>query len=154
MAGLQLVAANSAAVSIVANTAKMIVGVNAPTNQRLRILGYGVSFDGVTASAIPATVRLRRHTTAGTSTALTIVKAETEIGVTIQSTAGENYTVNPTLGDIVWPGFIHPQGGVFDKVFPLDWKIFTAAGGRIGIVVTTPSGAATVNVQGYILFEE
>jgi hypothetical protein len=62
-----------AAVSCVASTAKTVVQAVAPTNQRVKLLGWGVAFDGVLTTGKPVAIRLLRQTTAGTMSALTPV---------------------------------------------------------------------------------
>ena len=53
-------------VALSAATAKTVVQILAPSNHRVKITGWGVYFDGVSATAVPARVRLIRQASAGT----------------------------------------------------------------------------------------
>lgn len=148
MAGILCVAQTSE-VALTAATVKTVVQVVAPANQRQKIKGYGVSFDGTSVTAEPVQVELLRQTTAGTMTALTPVKlvAGSE---TVQSTAQHTATAEPTAGDILDSIEVHPQGG-YEKILPFNQEIENPGGGRIGIRCTAPAG---VNVRAKIIFEE
>ncbi len=148
MAGLDCVA-QTAEIALTAATAKTVLQLVAPANQRQKIKGWGVFFDGVSASAEPVQCRLLRQTTAGTMTSLTPVKtcAGSE---TVQSTAQHTATAEPTAGDVLDVVECHPQSG-FEKQIPPDMKMENAGGGRIGIECTAPAG---VNVRAKIFFEE
>ncbi len=148
MAGLDCVA-QTAEIALTAATAKTVLQLVAPANQRLKIKGWGVFFDGVSASAEPVQCRLLRQTTAGTMTSLTPVKlcAGSE---TVQATAQHTATVEPTAGDVLDPVEVHPQAG-YEKQIPPDMKMEVPGGGRVGIECTAPAG---VNVRAKIFFEE
>lgn len=148
MAGI-LVSAKTAEVALTAATAKTVLQVTAPTNQRLKVLRWGVFFDGQIAASEPVKVRLLRQTTAGTMSSLTPVN----LGVgseTIQSTAQHTATVEPTEGDILDIVEVHPQSG-FESVFPFGSEILIPGGGRIGIECLA---ADAVNCAAKIVYEE
>lgn len=148
MAGLDCVA-QTAEIALTAATAKTVLQLVAPANQRLKIKGWGVFFDGTSASAEPVQARVLRQTTAGTMTSLTPVKtcAGSE---TVQATAQHTATAEPTAGDVLDVVEVHPQSG-FEKQITPDMKMEVPGGGRVGIECTAPAG---VNVRAKIFFEE
>jgi hypothetical protein len=148
MAGIGCIA-QTAEVALSAATAKTVIQIVAPTNQRLLIKRWGVFFDGVSATAEPVQVRLLRQTTAGTMTSLTPVM----LGVgseTVQTTAQHTATAEPTAGNILDIAEVHPQSG-YEVVVPFDQPIEVPGGGRLGVECTAP---ATVNVRAKIIFQE
>lgn len=148
MAGI-LCCAQTVEVALVAATAKTVLQLVAPTNQRLRLRRWGVFFDGISSAAEPVQVRVLRQTTAGTMSSLTPVKlvAGPE---TVQATAQHSATAEPTGGDVLDVLEVHPQAG-FDCLLPADLIIDVPGGGRIGIECTAPAG---VNVRAKVWFEE
>lgn len=150
MAGLRVTAENSAAVALAAATAKTVLQLNAPTNQRLKLQRVGIFFDGASPTAVPVLVRLMVATTAGTNTALTLNKIISSDSETIQSTAGENATVEPTKTTVLDQWLIHPQMGL-DLTYAFGQEKIVVGGGRVALEVTAP---AIVNVRTKIDFEE
>lgn len=148
MAGL-ICAANTAEVALSAATAKTVIQVTAPSNQRLRVKKWGVAFDGISTTAEPVQVRLLRQTTAGTMSSLTPVKYSAG-AETIQSTAQHTATVEPTASDVLQPLEVHPQAG-YEMLVPFDQPLEMAGGTRLGIECTAP---ATVNVRAWFVWEE
>lgn len=148
MAGIDI-SLVTAEVALTAATAKTVVQALAPTNQRLRVVGWGVAFDGSSPAAEPVLVELLRQTTAGTMSALTPVRK----GVgseTIQTTGQHTATVEPTAGDVLERRDVHPQSG-YQEVFPFGREILVAGSGRIGIRCTAPAG---VNCVAWLDLEE
>ena len=139
----------TAEVALSAATAKTIVQLVAPTNHRVKLLGWGVSFDGVSTTAEPVLVRLLRQTTAGTMRALTPVQLR-PVAETIQSTSQHTATAEPTAGDVLDIQEVHPQTG-YEKMSTQGQEFVLGGGGRVGIECTAP---ATVNVVGKLFFEE
>lgn len=150
MAGLRVTAENTAAVALSAATEKTVVGLNAPTNQRLKIQRVGVFFDGASTTAVPVLVKLILTTTAGTSTALTLNKIDSGYAETIQTSAGENYTAEGTNSTLLDQWLVHPQMGI-DITYAFGQEKVVAGGSRICIKVTAP---AVVNCRAKIDFEE
>jgi len=148
MAGLRWIAQTSE-VALAAATAKTIVQVVAPTNQRLKIKRWGVFFDGISPTEAPVQVRLLRQSTAGTMSSLTPTKLGTE-GETVQATAQHTATAEPTAGDVLDVAEVHPQSG-YEVIFPAGEEIEVGGGGRVGIECTAP---AIVNVRAKIIAEE
>jgi hypothetical protein len=148
MANLTFVADTGGEVALVTATAKTVVQITAPANQRIQIDGWSVSFDGVSGTAEPVVVELLRQTTAGTMTGTTPVRK----GVgseTIQTTSQKNATVEPTAGDVLRRYEVHPQTGAEWKFDPKEIEM--AGGTRLGIRCTAPAG---VNVVASIDAEE
>ncbi len=148
MAGLICVAL-TAEVALEVDTAKTILQIVAPANQRLKLKSWGVFFDGVNGSAEPVEVRLLRQTDAGTMSSLTPIK-QVAGSETIQTTAQHTATVEPTEGDLIDGAEVHPQSG-YEKLIPFDMPVEIPGGTRIGIECT--AGEA-VNVKGKMIFEE
>lgn len=149
MAGIMLRAVFGE-VALAAATEKAVVQIIAPTNQRLKVKGWGVFFDGISGTEAPVVVKLVRTSTAGTFTSLTPVKLDPGVGETIQSTAGHTATAEPTSGDVLAMVEVHPQGG-YEVIYPERDEIVVAGAGRLAVKCTAP---AVVNVAGYITYEE
>lgn len=139
----------TAEVALAAATAKTVVQLVAPSNHRVKVVGWGVFFDGTSGSAEPVQVRLLRQSSAGTMTALTPVQVR-PVAETIQSTAQHTATSEPTAGDVIDCAEVHPQGG-YEVKYPLGQEPVLAGAGKVGIECTAP---AVVNVRAKILFEE
>ena len=150
MAGLRVTAENTAAVALAAATAKTVLQLNAPANQRLKLQRVGVFFDGASTTAVPVLVRLVIATTAGTNTALTLAKQVSSDSETIQTTAGENATVEPTKTTLLDQWLVHPQTGI-DLTYAFGQEKIIVGGGRVAIEITAP---ANVNCRAKIDFEE
>lgn len=150
MAGLRVTAENSAAVALAAATAKTVLQLNAPANQRLKIQRVGFFFDGASTTAVPVAVRLMVATTAGTNSALTLNKLVSSDSETVQTTAGENATIEPTKTTVLDQWLVHPQMGL-DLTYAFGQEKIVVGGGRVALEITAP---AVVNVRAKIDFEE
>lgn len=140
----------TAEVALSAATAKTVLQLVAASNHRAKVLGWSVSFDGVSTTDAPVVVELERQTTAGTMTSLTPKKLDDSLAETLQTTAQHTATVEPTSGDLLDSMNVHPQGG-YQVMYPLGQEPIVGGGDRVGIVCTAP---AAVNVIAKILFEE
>ena len=136
-------------IALVGATAKTVLQLTAPANQRLKILGFGVFFDGIVATAEPVEIRVLRQTTAGTATSVTprMISAGSE---TLQATANKNASAEPTAGDELDVLQVHPQSG-YEVMFPPGQELIIPGGGRIGIEVTAP---VAVNCNAKMRYEE
>lgn len=143
-------AATTAEIALTAATAKTVLQLVAATNHRVKVLSWGVYFDGVTSTAEPVQVRLLRQTTAGTMTSLTPVKRDNSLSETLLTTAQHTATAEPTAGDVLEAKEVHPQGG-YEKLYPFGQEVIIGGGGRLGIELTAPAG---VNVRAEVIFEE
>ncbi len=150
MARLKFTAHSDGEVALVAATAKTVLQLLAPTNQRIAIRGYAVSFDGIAGNAEPVIVEVLRQTTAGTMTAGVKVKDDSFGSETIQTTVTKNATAEPTASDVIRQDNIHPQTGVEFRFAP-DEELVVAGAGRLAIRCTAP---AAVNVLARFICEE
>lgn len=137
-------------VALAGSTLKTILQLTAPTNHRLKLLRWKVSFDGVSPTAEPAQVRLLRQTSAGTMSSLNPVKQDDSIAETMLSTGQTNATAEPTAGDVLDNVEVHPQSG-YEVIYPYGQEVKVGGGDRIGIDVNSTS---VVNVRGLFVFEE
>lgn len=149
MAGM-VCAVSFEAVSISAGTAKTVVAIVAPTNQRLRLRRlrcHTVSTDG---THVPVKAALRKLTADGTGTAATevLVGPGSE---TPQAVAKVNYSAEPTYAsdNLLKTGF-HPQSTLAEN-FP-DGQMIAAGGTGFGLVLTATTQGQTVS--GFIEWEE
>ena len=132
-------------------SAKTIVQVVAAANHPVKVKGFSCSCQGTSNTALPVLVELVRQSTAGTSSALTPVKAPSDDSdETLQSTAVHSCTVEPTTGDVLRRGTVHPQTG-YTEWFPHTEHIKVGGGDRLGVRVTA---AADVNVVAELFCEE
>lgn len=130
-----------AGIALAAATAKTVAQIRAAANHGIELLEVEVSGDGTTPTAAPIKVEVLRQTTDGTMTSLTLVKGDDGVDDTLDTTAAHTATSEPTAGDVLWVGRVHPQHGrtwVFDP--PLRLK----TAGRYGIRCTA---ASAVNVD-------
>jgi len=131
MAGLALSATTPAQVALVASTAKTVLQLVAPTNQRLFVFRWGVFFDSVAAGA-SVLVKLVRQTSAGTTTSVTLVRLGPIAGSeTLQSTAFYNASAEPTTTDT-----LDIAQGAIDVFRPQGNELIVPGGGRIAILCT------------------
>lgn len=129
-----------------------LVQIVTGSTRQVKIKEWGISFDGVTATATPIRVDLLRQTTAGTSSSLTVMEND-PTGPAVISTALQDFSAEPTAGDVLWSEYITPAGG-FDRVqLPLGEEIVVDVSTRIGLRVVVPSGS-NCNAIAYIKFEE
>ena len=143
----------SGSVALSAATARTVVNVINAANKLIRLTDFQVSFDGVTATAVPVLVELCNSTqaTAGTSSAGTIrqLRGPTR---TVGATAAVAYTAEPTVLTTLKSWWVRADGGLLIIQFPLGREpeqVTTADG--LCIRCTAP---ATVNVRAGIEFEE
>jgi len=134
-------------------TTPTVVGfLTSPTNQRVKLLGYGFYFDGTSNSAQPVEIKLARPT-AGTLTAGgTAIKCDAGLPESVQSTVGLSASTQPTLtASLVAKTItVHPQLG-YEYLAPLGQEEMIAGGTNFVFSANAP---ATVNIRGYMKFEE
>lgn len=150
MARIRAVTTTEGEIALSAATAITVLQVVAPTNQRLALRSFSVSFDGVSPTAEPVQVELVKQSTAGTSTAATPVRDGDPGSETLQVTAVKNCTVEPTTSDVLRRYEVHPQTG-YERAFGPDEEIWIPGGTRLGMRCTAP---AAVNVSGFMVTEE
>lgn len=152
MADLKFVVQNEAVVAMVAATAKTILQILAPANQRVKILNFGMAFDGASVTAVPVKVQIVRQSTAGTGgTAYTPKKVDDSLAETILTTALTNIaTTEPTTGDILFTFLVHPQQG-YREIAAFGNELKCGGADRIGVLVNAP---AAVNCTATLQCEE
>jgi hypothetical protein len=148
MSGLFAVA-ETPAIALSANVAKTVLQLAGPPNHRVKILGWGVYFDGTSSTAVPVAARVLRQSTAGTMTGLTPTKT-IPAAETILTAAQHTASAEPTAGDQVDMALVPPTTG-YEVKFPFGQEIYMEGGGRLGIEITAP---AIVNVKAKFFFEE
>lgn len=147
MAGL-ICTLNIPATPLVAATALTVAQLKAPTNHRLKVIRYGLFFNGTSNAGQPVQLRVGRATaTFGTFTAATPRVNQEGLPETPLATCGTLATVEPTYTSIHHTDAIHPQ---LSEV--MSSNAFEVAGGSsVGFELTAPAG---VNVSGWIEYEE
>lgn len=145
---MTLAVARVPAVALVAATAKTLVQLVPATNRPLRIIELGISFDSVLSTDAPVAVDLMRQSTAGTSSALTLVSDQEDEAASIVCTGLQTFTVEPTAGNILRTWHVSPIGGLFVVQWPLDREP-VALTSRIAIRCNSPQvQAATAYLIG------
>lgn len=144
----------TADVALSAATAKTILSVIAAASKPLRVVEFGVSFDGTSATAEPVTVELCKSTqaTTGTSTSQSPVQIRGATR-TADASGARNYTAEPTVLTAIKRWLVHPQTGIVIP-FPLGREPETAIAADAEALCLRLTAPATVNAQAYIEFEE
>lgn len=140
----------SAEVALVGATVKTVLQLVAAAGVRLAVQSIMVSFDGISNTAEPVQIRVRRQTTAGTATARAPLKKDSDLATALQATGQENFTVEPTQSDILAAFHIHPQAGA-QIPLPLPGEIIVPGAARLGLEIIAP---AAVNCLATIEGEE
>lgn len=149
---MDLYTINSTATSLSAATAMTLLQAASPSDKRLRVVSFSISFNSVTSSDVPVTVDLLRQTNAGTGTSVTPAKID---GSSPASTATclRSHSSEPSSGDVLWSGFVTPVGGLFVMNFaPGEEPVVDASGGyqpRIGLRATAPSAVSAIATLTY-----
>jgi hypothetical protein len=155
-------ACTSGAAFAVTSGAKTLINLISPATAAPPVVTeFGVSFDGVTASAVPALVELCYSTqaaagTPGTVGTVTQIRGWAGLGVTAGATVSGQYTAEPTVLVPVKQWFVPAFMGLFTIQFPLGREAAgfdTAATSGKGIAIRV-SAPAAVNVRGYIEWDE
>lgn len=137
-------------VSLAAATAKTVLQILAPANQRLMVKRWGIYFDGTSTTAEPVIIKLIKQSTAGSggsSQSPVMMSAGSE---TPQASGLYNITTEPTTTTVMDIIELHPQQG-WQEFIPLDQGFPIVGGTRLGITVTAP---AIVNCVAKIVYEE
>jgi len=139
--------ANSAEVSLTAATAKTALQVVAASNHRVKVLGFAIFFKGTSATDTPVKFRILRQTDAGTSTGGTagthLSKNNDGDDETVQTTVNINASVEPTPGNVLEVGEIHPQTGA-RWFYPLGQEMIIKGAGRVGVELTAAQNQTVV----------
>lgn len=136
--------------ALAAATEETVIQLVAPANQRVVVKGFGIFFDGQTVGNEPVYIEIARQTTAGTASALTPAARDGSISETIQTSAQQDFTGEPTKGNVLESYNIHPQSG-YGAYYPFESPIIIEGGGRLGLIATAPDA---VNCTAWFVFEE
>lgn len=143
--------------ALVAATAKSAASVTSAATRGATLTALDVSFDGVSASAVPVKVELCASTqaTAGTSTAFTPLLLRGDPAEAAQSAAGVNYTAEPTVLTVLRTWYVSPTSGMGVQ-FPLGREVVgtAAAGSARKALVLRLTAPAAVNYAAALEFEE
>lgn len=136
--------------------AKTVLNVIAGANQPVSIFEWGVSFDGVTSSAVPATVELCQSTQATAGTGAASPPAIVQVGgktITAQVTSAHNFTAEPTALTTVEQVFVPQFMGYWVNKYPLGLEPDTdLSGGTVRALAIRVNVTANVNCLAYIRF--
>jgi len=135
-------------VALTAATAKSVLGVKAHANSGLLVTGFRVSFDGVTASAVPVYCELCYATWAtngpGTnSTSVTPVQRSGRV-LTAGFTAAKTWTTEPTALTLIRGWDITPNGGLIVFEYPLGTEPDSALAEGFVLRLTAPANVNCV----------
>jgi hypothetical protein len=125
-------------ITLAAATVESIIEVTAPTNTRLLVIAWGISFDSILVTDEPVEVTLARKSVAGTGgTAATARDLNEDATGTVQSSAQISRTAEGTVTYDFQPRNIHPQGG-FEIWYPEGKEIQIVPAGIFAIRANAP----------------
>jgi hypothetical protein len=129
----------------------------APAGHGLSLTEAAVSFDGVTASAVPVYMELCTSTQAGAGTggtAPTIAQVRGRSTSGSAPTASGSHTAEPTVLVRVRSWYVSPNGGLFVYPLPLGREIeCDSSAGTIKGLAMRSTPPAAVNLQAYFEVE-
>jgi len=135
MAGLGFSASN-AAQRQTDTSRQTFVQIVAAANHRVLIKQINIGFQGTSNTATPILVEFAVQTTAGTFTAaLTLVKLNANDDETLQTTAQDDATAEPTTTDVKFATNVHPQT-MFIWQSPFGGELVVPGGTRFGVLTT------------------
>lgn len=129
-----------------------------PAGHGLSLTEFGISFDGVTASAVPVLVEIGTGTQAvagtGAASPPTPVQVRGRTTTGQAPTSAHNFTAEPTVQTVLRQWLISPNGGLFVYPLPLGREIeCDSSGGTAKALFARVTGAATVNSRCYMEVE-
>ncbi|MEV7013264.1 hypothetical protein [Streptosporangium sp. NPDC051022] len=157
MAKSGYVTSTEGAVSLSAATAKSIIGVKSgatTANHGVDLKKWRVSFDGVSASAVPVLVEVCLATFAtnapGTNSTSTTIDQAYGRHASTGFSAAKGWTTEPTVLTPLEELLLTPNGGTIFYDYPLGESPDSALGEGFVVRCTAP---ATVNVRATVWFE-
>jgi hypothetical protein len=138
-------------IALVATADQTLIMVKAVTDT-LRVLGWGVSFDGVQSADVPVLVEYAKASTDGTATDVTadiVAHLSTD---TPSAEAYDAFTVEPTVGDPFEQHLVTPNGGLLVMQYATAESVQALDTERVIIRATAPT--SDVNASVWITFEE
>lgn len=154
MAALVCSASTPAEVNLGAGSPITVLQIQAPANQRLRLVSWSVAFDATTTST-PVEVRLLRQTSSGTMSPTTPAKLDDSLGEAVQTTASYNAVAEPlNTGEVLEVKEVHPSSR-YEKKYPVRGRgaVIVGGGDRLGIECRGPATGG-VSCRAEIIFEE
>ena len=152
-----VVKSGASATALAANTAKTICNIISGA-KGVTLVEFSVSFDGVTASAVPVLVELCSSTQAGAGTpgaSPTPAPVQPYGGEACLATAGVDYSAEPTTLTPLFHWLVTPNGGLLVIQYPLGREVMSQGSGATNkalcLRLTAP---AIVNARAYMRFEE
>jgi hypothetical protein len=144
--------AQTSEVALTGGVERTVLMICAPANQRVRLLGWGVFFDGIYVTAQPVEVTLYKVSVDGTLTPVTVTKTRPAADVPTPNTTAKGAATgaDPTVSEVVDILEVHPQAG-YEVKYPLGQEIVLAGGEKLAIKCLA---AETVNVRAKMHFEE
>ncbi len=136
--------------AMVAATVQTLIQLLAVANHRVALLGYGIGGEGTSNTEVPGVIDILRQSTAGTASALTLVKLQETISETLLTTGQEDVTVEPTPGDILRTHTVHPQAAL-DIRDAFSREIIMGGAGRLAMRAEYTQAQT---VDAYMDFEE
>ncbi len=150
-------ATTEGAVALSAATAKSIIGVKSgatTANHGVDLIKFRVSFDGVTASAVPVLIEICNSTfganAPGTNSTSTTIRQDYGRLASTGFTTAKTWTTEPTTLTVLEEFLLTPNAGTILYDYPLGTSPDSALGEGFVIRCTAP---ATVNVRSTIWFE-
>jgi hypothetical protein len=133
------------------------LNVIAGANQNVGVRAWGVSFDGVTSTAVPATVELMQSTQAGAGTGAASPPAPVQLNgrtLAAQFTTAHNFTAEPTVLTRVAVAFVSQWMGQFEEQFePGSEPSTDFSGGTVKAIAIRVTATATVNCFAWMRVE-
>ena len=130
--------------------AQTLVQVHAPASKRIRVVEWGISFDGVDPAEAPVLLDLMRQASQGTSSTFVPIRWDEAEPAAI----GEGrtaFTAEPTTGSVLQSYQVTPNSGLLVMQYMPGREPVVAADGRFGLRALA---AAAVNATAYVVFEE
>lgn len=140
-------------IALTAATARTAVQILTPTNIRVAVRGFILTFDGLSPTAEPGSFELLVQTSAGTMSAASSVKDDRSVSDTVQTSGFKAATAEPTdagASAIMRDGHVHPQTGVEFR-WMLEEEVVLSGATRCGLRLNF---SAAVNVRARLYCEE
>lgn len=147
---MSLHSVNVTAQAVAASTVQTLATVLASANKSVRLVRWGVSFNGADVAKAPIRVELLRLTSNGTSTSYTPKKIDPTSDA-VMASGRTSFTAEPVAGDVLEVHYLSPAGGGIVEVYAPDERINVAPAGAVGVRVLA-SDAVNANV--FLIFDE
>lgn len=148
------VTSTEGAVVLASGVPKTILGIAGHANRPLDLVGWSVSFDGITASAVPVLCEICYCTFAtnapGTASTSTTIDQQYGRAITAGFTAAKTWTTEPTVITPYREFLLTPAGGNWDVFLPFGQTWDAAVSQGFVIRCNAPAG---VNVRADIRVE-